>query len=294
MPDIPTEKLLQQKPASESNDLQRSNDNQDGTPSADIAALIDTIKNEGIASRAEERREDRGKARRERITIFLLFATVIAIGWQVYEMIHVYGPIHDQAVASGKQADASDKAAAATARAADAAIRQSEIAAKQAEISEKALTQAQRAWIGPTNASFTAEPKAGEPIDILISYQNTGREPALNFSYEVDVFSITETSPEFGNRVNPFMTKCLQKNFAAPGQVVYPSTGFNQYDLSSKTDKALVDAAVIAGDKVVVLQGCFVYLTGQIMRHSFFCFFYKNNFSKISNLNICPSGHSAD
>ena len=177
MSDIPPKNPLQNEPGSSGDRKKRAEDNENWAPSADFAALIKTIKNQGRAYRREEQREDRGHARRERITIGLLFLTVIGIFWQIYEMIHVYGPIHEQAVASGKQATASEKAAEATTRAAAAATRQS-------ENSDRAMIQAQRAWLGPRNATFSAEPKIGEFIDVTIEYQNTGREPALNFAYE--------------------------------------------------------------------------------------------------------------
>ncbi|HXL12579.1 MAG TPA: hypothetical protein VN941_01270 [Bradyrhizobium sp.] len=293
MPHVPPKNALERK-AKRDHKQRKANEYNRRRQSADFAALIDTIKDEGSAYRKEEQREDRGKRFREYITIFLIAATFTAVCYQVYEMIKVYEPIREQAEASGKQAIEAKRAADATVKAAEAAIKQSEIAAKQAEYAEKSLTQAQRAWIGPTNASFVTEPKVGEPLDIAIFYQNSGREPALNFSYEADLFPVGEQSSEFGNRVVPFMTKCLERNTLQPGQVVYPSSGFSQYNLSMKSAPELVDDAVVSGEKVIVLQGCFVYLTGQIMRHSFFCYFYKSKFSKISNLNICQAGHSAD
>jgi hypothetical protein len=252
MPDILAEDPLKQEPKSGQKQNPTGNDGPE-RPSSDFAALIDAITTEGRAYRKEEQREDRGKKIREWITIILIGMTFCAVCYQVYEMIKVYEPIREQAVASGKQAIASEKAADATTRAADAATKQSEIATKQAENSDKALIQAQRAWVGPRNASFSAEPKVGEPVDITIDYQNTGREPALSFSYEADIFAIAEQSPDFGMRVVPFMNKCLGINTATPGQVVYPSTGFSQYNLTAKTNKDLVDDPVVAGDKVVVV-----------------------------------------
>jgi hypothetical protein len=293
VPNVPTKYPFQRKTKRDHRQSKADKYNRH-RQSADFAALIDTIKDEGSAYRKEEQREDRGKRFREYITIFLIAATFAAVCYQVYEMIKVYDPIREQAEASGKQAVEAKRAADATVKAAEAAIKQSEIAAKQAEYAEKSLGQAQRAWIGPTNATFATEPKLGEGFDITILYQNTGREPALNFSYEADVFSVGEQSPEFGNRVAPFMKKCLARNTIQAGQVVYPSSGFSQYNLFMKTNTELVDDAVVAGEKVIVLQGCFVYLTGQIVRHSFFCYFYKSKFTKIANLNICPAGHYAD
>jgi hypothetical protein len=69
--------------------------------SADFAALIDAITDEGKAYRAEEESEDTAKRFREWLTILLIACTFIAIGWQVSEMIKVYGPIKEQADAVG-------------------------------------------------------------------------------------------------------------------------------------------------------------------------------------------------
>src|SRR5262249_3655087 len=95
-------------------------------PSSDFSALIDAIKSEGRSYRSEEKREDTGKKFREWVTIILVGLTFIAICYQVHEMIKVYDPIKDQAVAT-------EKAAEATIRTANAATDQSKIATRQVE-----------------------------------------------------------------------------------------------------------------------------------------------------------------
>src|SRR5690348_3124680 len=78
-------------------------------PSADLSALIDVIREEGHAYRKEEQLEDSGKKVREWITIGLIALTLIAVGWQVYEMVKVYEPIKAQAEASQRAAEAATK-----------------------------------------------------------------------------------------------------------------------------------------------------------------------------------------
>jgi hypothetical protein len=73
------------------------------------------------------------------LTVAMLGLTMIGVFWQVHEMIEAYGPIRDQAIATGESAEA-------TGRAADAAT-------KSAEGGEKSLVLSQRAWVGPSNAS---------------------------------------------------------------------------------------------------------------------------------------------
>ena len=82
-------------------------------PSADFAALIDTIIAEGRAYRREEQREDRGKKRRDWVTIVLIGLTFGAVCWQVHEMIKVYDPIKTQADAAKISADAAKVASEA-------------------------------------------------------------------------------------------------------------------------------------------------------------------------------------
>jgi hypothetical protein len=269
--------------------------------SAGISALIHAIRYEGRANRREERREDSGKAFREKLTIGLIALTLFAVGWQVREMVRVYEPIKEQADAAQKSAEAASRAAAASNEQAGALKREAEAIGKQAaaaidasKATNDSMVAAQRAWVGPQNASFAAEPKVGNDIDATIQYLNTGREPATGFSYALDPFAVAEQSPQFGARVTPFMTKCFQTKEITPGQVVYASTGFSSYSLNSKIAKELVDADVVSGKKSIVIQGCFIYFTEQAVRHSFFCYFYKQGFTKFQNLNICQSGHYAD
>jgi hypothetical protein len=71
-------------------------------PAPDFEALIETIREEGRANRALERREDRTKVFREWLTITLVAFTLLAIVWQVREMIRVYEPIKEQADATAR------------------------------------------------------------------------------------------------------------------------------------------------------------------------------------------------
>lgn len=62
-------------------------------PSNDMLALIEAIKREGNSFRQEEVREERAKNVREWTTIILVGCTLVAVCWQVFEMIKVYAPI---------------------------------------------------------------------------------------------------------------------------------------------------------------------------------------------------------
>jgi hypothetical protein len=264
---LPPESPSEKKVAGDGEE-QKSGEDKPNSPPADLAALIDAIKNEGIAYRKEEEREDRGKKFREWITIGLLVCTVIAVAWQVLEMVKVYGPIRDQA---------------------QAAIR-------QAENSERALIASQRAWVGPLNASISSgEPKPGAPVEFTIQYQNSGHDPATDFSYFLNPFLATQADIASG-RDNPmiknFMDACKITKKWDSGSVVYPTaTG---YVAAAKTGPDFVDAEVVSGTKTIIVEGCFLYRTFKQPRHSYFCYFYKQGMTKAQNLNICHAGHDAD
>jgi hypothetical protein len=248
--------------------------------SPDVAALIEALKAEGRANRGEEDREDRGKRRREWITIGLLLATFLAICWQVSEMIKVYGPIHDQAVAEQAASKAEDIAAKA--------------AKQQADNAERALAAGQRAWVGPSNATFSAELKIGQPIDITYVYQNTGKEPAFAFTNTPNVSTIL-TSDQSGAiplEIQRFMSACRTELQWQGGSVVYP--GAASYSSNYQTSKSVVDRDVMTDKKAIIVQGCFHYQTLDSPKYSYFCYFYRKGKTKIQNLNICPSGHDAD
>jgi hypothetical protein len=303
MPNIPSENAPEQKPTGDEKSGQ-TRDNKPNSPSSDFAALINAIKIEGAAYRREEQREDRGKKFREWITIGLLCATVIAIGWQVYEMIHVYGPIHDQAVAAGEQAAASDKAANAairaadaTTKAADAAVKQSEIATKQAEASDRAAAQAQRAWVGPRDARLESKPILGQKNKVIIEYQNTGKEPAIGFVFGGFPFVITTEEDANGTAIQKMlanMKQCVETKAAMLAGVVFPTSGFTAGNLGTLIDEKLIDQDLLDSKKMLIIQGCFAYIASNVVRHSAFCYFFKADQTDIAHLNICQSGNYAD
>jgi hypothetical protein len=247
--------------------------------SADFAALI-----------SEEQREDREKKIREWITIALIAMTFVAVCYQVREMIKVYEPIKEQAEATKQAADAST-------RAADAATRQSEIATGQSEKSERALVLAQRAWVGPTIAKVVGTPEIGKPLKISIQYANSGREPALNFIYAADVLAATaadEANGALTAKVNAAFRGCKEATTLRAGQVVFPTVANTANTLSVTTNDKFVDQAIIDGETTIVIDGCLVYKSFDVIRHSYFCYFYNNKTPTPDGLNFCENGAGAD
>lgn len=245
-----------------------------------VSRLIKTIEAEGRAYRKEEQDEDRGKKWREWITIILIAFTFVAVCYQVYEMIKVYEPIKEQAEASKI--------------AADAATAQSKIATKQSENSEKALVQAQRAWVGPSNVRIDGAVEIGKPISIVVDYTNSGKEPALNFVPAIDYFPTTTEEDANGAviaKTNAYFKGCKDVTSLRPGQVIFPNAG-NSFTLKTKDD--FVDQTLLDGNTIIVVDGCFLYKSFDVIRHTYFCYFFNNKTTKPSNLNICSTGAGAD
>lgn len=266
------------------------------SPSPDISALIDTLIDEGRANRSEEEREERGKASRENITIFLIALTLIAVSWQVHEMIKVYDPISIQATAAISQAwNARTQA--------EAAKIQADAAASSVLIARDEFAATQRAWVGPTNVSMNAIPGKSKRIEITIEYQNTGREPAMNFVHTLEQSAPAgkDFFPPIANGNDAVVRGYAWKVACDPskeitGPVVFPTSGVNVYRAYDTLDQKLVNGDVISGNNIIMFQGCFAYkspVTGEI-HNSLFCYYYKSGVTKITNLDICPSGHHAN
>lgn len=195
-----------------------------------------------------------------------------AIFWQVHEMIKVYDPISEQAKA----------------------------AVEQAKSSEKSLISAQRAWVGPRSAKLSAEPAIGKPLEITIDYQNSGRDPALDVIWTLQPLLSTaadDSNGTLGKQIAQYMQACKSTSQWAGGNVVYPTTsgfGGSGYILFTKSNPNVVDESLVKGDKILIVQGCFLYRSFDVPRHSYFCYFWQKDRSKFDNLNICIQGHYAD
>lgn len=251
--------------------------------SPDFVALINTIRREGRAYRKEEQREDSGKRFREWITIVLIAMTFIAVCYQVHEMIKVYDPIRDQAIAANESAKATNRSASAS--------------ATVAEDSERSLVASSRAWVGPTDAKITSgAPAVGQPVKVVISVRNSGREPARDFRWiPTKIVSSKSDEGTLSQKVDTNLRFCLGTPSQKFGQVIYPTGGFGDgFEFTVLFDGSEIEEEVINGEKILVVQGCLTYESFGATRHSAFCFFYDNKATAPEHLNICTSGSSAD
>jgi hypothetical protein len=245
-------------------------------PSVDAIALIEAIRAEGVASRQEEAREDRAKKAREWITIGLVACTLVAIVYQVGEMIRVYEPIHEQAVAS------LDAAAAAI---------------RQAESSERIIMESQRAWLGAKRVSLSAEPKADGIVDVTIDFENTGREPARNFDFIIlphlqlsDDKNSYDDDAEFMRTVS---ATCAAMTDSNRGFVVFPGAvgRIESPDYWTRISPEHLQKTLETGQSGLSITGCFTYSTFGAVHHTSFCYWYKKGVTDFRNLRICGGAH---
>lgn len=160
-----------------------------------ISAFIHAYKEEQRANRKQEGREDRGKRFRDYATLFFVVLTTIGIFYQAYLFRGQLGEMQSSGEQTSKLIDTNAKLAEATAKQAEAADKQANAMAAAVEVSKESLIVAGRAWVGPRQAKITSPIEAGKPIELSFDYANTGREPALDFSYSVDGF-ISSTEEE--------------------------------------------------------------------------------------------------
>ncbi len=265
--------------------------------SPDFAALIDTMRKEGRANRKEESREDRGKRFREYLTLLFVIATTAGVFYQAYIFSGQLTEMKSSGEQTTKLIENNAVLAASAAKQAEATDKQADAMNASVEVSRESLIASGRAWVGPRLAKMTSPIEVGKPIELSIEYANSGREPALDFVYSVDGFSSSNAEEKRGTsfaRLSIALNNCRATDSVPGGQVVFPSTGFSAYNLTLTIPNQTIDQETIDGDKTLIVQGCFLYRSFKVIRHSYFCYFYRAKVTKPDNLNICTAGHYAD
>jgi hypothetical protein len=262
-----------------------------------LSAFINTYRNEQKANRAQEDTEDRGKKWREIWTLVFVILTTAGIFYQAYLFRGQLAEMKSSGEQAAQLVENNATLAVSAAKQAEAADKQANAMNEAVKVSRESLVAAGRAWVGPRNAKISGAIEAGKPGELVIEYANTGREPALNFVYSIDAFSSTNAEEKNGvtiAKINATLKGCKAVERLGGGQVIFPSTGFSSYNLTSKTADEVFDQEMIDGEKTLIVQGCFLYNSFNIIRHSYFCYFYRAKTTKPENLNICANGHYAD
>jgi hypothetical protein len=272
-------------------------DSKQKASSPDFIALIDTIRREGQANREEESQEDRGKRFREYLTLLFVIATTAGVFYQAYIFSGQLTEMKSSGEQTAKLIENNAALAASATKQAEAADKQANAMNAAVEVSRESLVAAGRAWVGPRLAKMTGPLEIGKPVELSIEYANTGREPALDFVYSTETFSSSDAEEKRGAtfaKTLIALEACKARDSIKGGQVAFPSTGFSSYNLTVTTPNQPIDQEIIDGQKTLFIQGCFLYRSFNIIRHSYFCYFYRAKNTKLENLNICSAGHYAD
>jgi hypothetical protein len=267
--------------------------------SPDFAALIETIQIEGRADRGEEAKEDRGKRFRDYLTLFFVIATTAGVFYQAHIFSDQLAEMHTGGEQTGRLIESNAQLAIAAAKQANSAEKQAIAMSDYAQATRDNIKAAQRAWVGPRNLKSDKAPVLNQPLNVILEYQNTGRDPATDAVKDIDVFTGTDADDKSGlipNKINDFISSCKIMWKPLSANVVYPSGGWlgTPYELTKVVDGQLIDEEIVAGTKNIYATGCIVYKTFESIHRSWFCFFYKNGKVKPENWAICEIGNGAD
>ena len=247
------EGFWQQRPEnhSSSKEHQKERRNEQAT-----AAAIDRLTNQIKAAVAEEKTEDSDGAFREKVTIGLIFLTFIA-------------------------ALAGDYIFYSTMRDARNSAR------TQHADTQSALTEDDRAWIAPEVVTFTKPIDAKPNFVVSLSFQDVGREPALNVQQFVQANIFDKTGPLSTRPLNiaflspiPAVLEAYCDRNMSPQSVSVTYPGDATTGSISATPKTPYDFPDVAsGNGVAVVNGCFRYVTFKDVRYSIFCQFLVTDLS---------------
>ena len=139
----------------------------------------------------------------------------------------------------------------------------------------KTMIEDRRAWIAVHTAIFHIAPPPKNPGDlfqIAVSYENIGKEPALNVSKAQGPFLITDFVPgsnSFELNLPPNDT-CSEVNTKINMGPVWPGT---KLDVSrGPAFQIIADAAFLNMKTILGYHGCFMYETFQEAHRTAYCF----------------------
>jgi hypothetical protein len=137
------------------------------------------------------------------------------------------------------------------------------------------MVASNRAWIEPSELRILSGLRPGEPLSYSLNYANIGKEPALNVviqSYPGTVEPRPHNDLWYARFPGRNKT-CVTAQPTDRGLVVYPSNT-PKHETTYTSDEPPPDSeAVLAGDKVLVIEGCIGYETFGEPHFSAFCFF---------------------
>ncbi len=170
-------------------------------------------------------------------------------------------------------------------------------AAASAYYAGQTLERSQRAWIVPRGAEIVPDEKI---LRVAVQYENAGNEPALNTWHQwqprivktpVNVFKVVY----FENRW-PSNLACKIPLSNTQKWTVYPSpNNINELVLNTETGGRGIRPTLRNGEDIFVLEGCFIYETFGVTRHSSYCLYLEPVQGETLNpswqFKFCPGGN---
>jgi hypothetical protein len=148
---------------------------------------------------------------------------------------------------------------------------------RASNIAHDALVASNRAWLGPIDAILNGPIQTGQQIKVLIVFENTGKEPALDVSNIAGggitmPFSAAEAAQQ--QRTGPFggvpFNACAQVAPQDGYPAIFPTaTRHMQADIQQTF---IADEAILNGSRTFFVHGCAAYRTMGEIHTSEYCF----------------------
>ena len=158
---------------------------------------------------------------------------------------------------------------------------------------------ANRAWVVPIGASYTAPTEKGAPFALAIKLANAGHSPATDHIIYYAIHAIRPWSVR-----GPGLMKYLAAHNVCEGaraskdhEVIYTSPAADATEtvvLQRAADQQVYKPFIEAGGWGLLLQACSAYRTFGAEHHTSICYFYIPGVTSASELTRCIGGQHAD
>ncbi len=188
------------------------------------------------------------------------------------------------------------KSADALERALAVANRQASALENANKIASDALSAGKRAWVGVVNARIDGRLAANTDLALLVEYRNSGHEPATDLAV-IQTPIVIETDkradPATLSRLEQFAQRCMAENYVGAG-IAFPSGDGQTYQAEAAIKASDIDDALVDGRKLVIVQGCIVYMTSGSIHHSSSCLYFQAGRTSPDHFSTCAKGAAAD
>ena len=174
-----------------------------------------------------------------------------------------------------------------------------------------------RAWLGTTAIELSAKPQVGELLATAVNYENFGREPATdadlttgtgNFTATIPANVPSELVPRFDSqcvvdgsdpegratgdsckiRIERELAACRKIN-STSGGVIFPGKGSFPLPIGKDAMRNNINTP----SRMVLVTGCFTYISLNKPHYSAFCYFYRGGQPDL-HMKPCPVGNEAN